>query len=147
MEERMESTAKALELMTAKIEALGVEAEQLCKRHFDLVMAENKNKDWENRSALYPVTRVRGFGLTANWYEVKWYGNKAAGTRRMNKKLIHKPKAGHSYTLAKLESHSQPWEVDMVREVEAGLAEIRRKAAIVSKALSLLNQLNRLESE
>ena len=96
----MESTAKALELMTAKIEALGVEAEQLCKRHFDLVMAENKNKDWENRSALYPVTRVRGFGLTANWYEVKWYGNKAAGTRRMNKKLIHKPKGSHSYTRA-----------------------------------------------
>jgi len=143
----MEDTAKALELMTAKIEALGVEAEQLCKRHFDFVMAENKNKEWENRSALYPVTRVRGYGLTANWYEVKWYGNKAAGTRRMNKKLIHKPKAGHSYTIAKLESHSQPWEVDMVREIEAGLAEIRRKAAIASKTLSLLNQFNRLESK
>ena len=143
----MESTAKALELMTAKIEALGVEAEQLCKRHFDLVMAENKNKDWENRSALYPVTRVRGFGLTANWYEVKWYGNKAAGTRRMNKKLIHKPKGSHSYTFAKLESHSQPWEVDMVREVEVGLAEIRRKAAVVSKALLYLKQLDRLETE
>ena len=143
----MESTAKALELMTAKIEALGVEAEQLCKRHFDLVMAENKNKEWENRSALYPVTRVRGYGLTANWYEVKWYGNKAAGTRRMNKKLIHKPKGSHSYTFAKLESHSQTWEVDMVREVEVGLAEIRRKAAVVSKALLYLKQLDRLETE
>jgi len=143
----MEDTAKALELMTAKIEALGVEAEQLCKRHFDWVMAENKNKEWENRSALYPVTRVRGYGLTANWYEVKWYGNKAAGTRRMNKKLIHKPKGSHSYTFAKLESHSQPWEVDMVREVEVGLAEIRRKAAVVSKALLYLKQLDRLETE
>jgi len=143
----MEDTAKALELMTAKIEALGVEAEQLCKRHFDFVMAENKNKEWENRSALYPVTRVRGYGLTANWYEVKWYGNKAAGTRRMNKKLIHKPKGSHSYTFAKLESHSQPWEVDMVREVEVGLAEIRRKAAVVSKALLYLKQLDRLETE
>ena len=143
----MEDTAKALELMTAKIEALGVGAEQLCKRHFDWVMAENKNKEWENRSALYPVTRVRGYGLTANWYEVKWYGNKAAGTRRMNKKLIHKPKGSHSYTFAKLESHSQPWEVDMVREVEVGLAEIRRKAAVVSKALLYLKQLDRLETD
>ena len=143
----MEGTTRALELMTAKIEALGVEADQLCKRHFDLVMAENKNKDWANKSTLYAIARVRGFGLTANWYEVKWYGNKAAGTRRMNKKLIHKPKAGHSYTIAKLESHSQPWEVDMVREIEAGLAEIRRKAAIASKTLSLLNQFNRLESK
>ena len=143
----MEDTTRAIEIMAAKIEALGTAAEQLCRRHFDLVMAGNKTKDWANKSTLYAIARVRGYGMTANWYEVKWYGNKAAGTRRMNKKLIHKPKAGHSYTLAKLESHSQPWEVDMVREVEAGLAEIRRKAAIVSKALSLLNQLNRLESE
>ena len=143
----MEGTTRAIEIMAAKIEALGTAAEQLCKRHFDLVMAENKNKDWANKSTLYAIARVRGFGLTANWYEVKWYGNKAAGTRRMNKKLIHKPKAGHSYTIAKLESHSQPWEVDMVREIEAGLAEIRRKAAIASKTLSLLNQFNRLESK
>ena len=143
----MEGTTRALELMTAKIEALGVEADQLCKRHFDLVMAENKNKDWANKSTLYAIARVRGYSLTANWYEVKWYGNKAAGTRRINKKLIHKPKAGHSYTFAKLESHSQPWELDMVREVEAGLAEIRRKAAIVSKALLYLKQIERLEAE
>ena len=65
----------------------------------------------------------------------------------MNKKLIHKPKAGHSHTFAKLESQSQPWELDMVREVEAGLAEIRRKAAIVSKALLYLKQIERLEAE
>lgn len=143
----MESTAIAIEIMVAKIEALGTAAEQLCKRHFGLVMAENKTKDWANKSTLYAVARVRGYGLTANWYEVKWYGNKAAGTRRINKKLIHKPKAGHSYTFAKLKSHSQPWELDMVRAVEAGLAEIRRKAAIVSKALLYLKQIERLDAE
>lgn len=141
------TTAGAIAAMEAKLKKLGDEAEQLCMRHFNYVMAGNKARSWEGRSALYATTRVRGYGLTANWYEVKWYGSKAAGTRRMNKKLIHKPKSTYGYTIAKLESHAQPWEVDMVIEIEAGLAEIRRKAAIVSKALLYLKQLERSEAK
>lgn len=147
MADSQTETTGVITALQNMLNGLGSAAEDLCKGHLEFVMAENKSKDWDNKSSLYVKPRMRGYGLTCNWYEVKWYGKNDAGTRRMSKKLIHKPKSSHSYTIAKLESHSQPWEVDMVREVEAGLAEIRRKAAIVSKALLYLKQLERLEAE
>lgn len=137
----------ALESMEGVLAELGKESEALCKRHLDYVMSENKSRDWSNKSTLYVQTRIRGYGLTATWYEVKWYGKKATKTRRMQKTLIRKPAKGHSYTPATLAKHTQPWEEDMVREVESGLTEIRRKASIVAKVLLYLNQLERLQSE
>jgi hypothetical protein len=110
-------------------------------------MAENKSRDWDGKSKLYANCRIRGYGLTVNWYEVKWYGRKATKTRRMVKTLIRKPVKGHGYTSATLAKYIQPWEEDMVREVEVGLTEIRREVAIVSKMLLLLNQLERLKTE
>ena len=137
----------AMSALTGMLSEIGNEAEQLCKRHLDFVMTENRSRDWEGKSRLYAKCRTRGYGLTANWYEVKWYGKKATQTRRMVKTLIRKPAKGHSYTPATLAKYTQPWEEDVVREVEAGLTVIRRKVAIVSKALLMLNQLERLESE
>jgi hypothetical protein len=137
----------ALESMEGVLVALGEAAEALCKRHLDYIMSENKSRDWSNKSSLYAQTRIRGYGLTATWYEVKWYGKKATKTRRMVKTLIRKPANGYSYTLATLAKYTQPWEEDMVREVEAGLSEIRRKAYILSKVFLYLKQLERLESE
>lgn len=147
MADSQTKTSGMIEALQDMVGELGSAAEELCRRHLEFVMAENKSKDWENKSYLYAKHRVRGYGLTCNWYEVKWYGNKAAGTRRMSKKLIHKPKSSHSYTIAKLESYAQPWEKDMVRETELGLAKIRRKAAIISKVLLHLKQLERIEAE
>lgn len=147
MAECHSATEAAMTILIEKLQKLGSDAELLCKRHLEYVMAENKSRDWENKSNLYAQTRTRGYGLTANWYEVKWYGQKATKTRRMVKTLIRKPAKGHSYTPATLAKHTQPWEADMVGEVEAGLAEIRRRASVVSKALLYLKQLERLEAE
>lgn len=135
----------ALDAMVAVQARLGSDAEQLCRRHLEFVMEKNKSKDWSGKSTLYAQTRMRGYGLTANWYEVKWYGKKATQTRRMAKTLIRKPARGYSYTPATLAKYTQSWEEDMVREVEAGLAAIRQKSSIVSKALMYLSQLERLE--
>lgn len=137
----------AMHSLNEELATLGERAEALCKHHLDYVMAANKKRDWDNKSTLYAQTRLRGYGLTANWYEVRWYGSKIAKTRRMSKKLIRKPKSGHSYSTATLANHSQPWEVDLVMEVENGLVEIRRRAFFISKALALLNHLERQEDE
>lgn len=139
-------TEAAVTILLEKLHKLGSESEVLCKRHLEFVMAENKARDWKNKSTLYAQTRMRGYGLTVNWYVVKWYGSKATKTRRMVKTLIRKPAKGHSYTPATLAKHVLPWEEDVVREVEAGLADIRRKVCVLSKALLSLNQLERLES-
>lgn len=147
MAECHSTTKAAMTILLEKLHKLGSDAELLCKRHLEYVMAENKSRDWDNKSTLYAQTRMRGYGLTVNWYEVKWYGSKATKTRRMVKTLIRKPAKGHSYTPATLIKHTQPWEDDMVREVEAGLTDIRRKVSVLSKALLSLNQLERLESE
>lgn len=147
MIEGVRALDEAMKILMATMNGLGSDAEQLCQRHFNFVMAENKSRDWDNKSALYAQTRLRGYGLTANWYEVKWYGKKATKTRRMVKTLIRKPVNGHSYTTATLAKYIQPWEADMVREVEAELTEIRRKASALSKALLYLKKFESLESE
>lgn len=133
--------SKALVSLTAEIETLGSDAEGLCTRHLELVMSENKTKDWENKSTLYVQARIRGYGLTVNWYEIKWYGKKATGTRRMSKTLIKKPAKSYTYSMSVLERHAQPWEIDMVREIEEMLGRIRRRAIFISKAMAMLNRI------
>lgn len=137
----------AVDELFGELSVLGERAEAMCKRHLDYVMAENKSRDWDNKSTLFAQTRLRGYGLTANWYEVRWYGSKIAKTRRMTKKLIRKPKSGHSYSTVTLTHYSQPWEDEMVLEIESGLVEIRRRAFFISKALALLNHLEKQEAE
>jgi hypothetical protein len=147
MAECHSDTEAAMTILLGKLNKMGSDAEQLCQRHLNYIMAENKFRDWDNKSTLYAQTRIRGYGLTVNWYEVKWYGQKATKTRRMVKTLIRKPAKSHSYNPAIMAKHTQPWEEDMVREVEAGVTEIRRKVSALSKALLALKQLERLESE
>lgn len=137
----------ALDGLQERVEAYGKEADTLCKSHFEFVMAKNKSKDWDSRSKLYAVTRVRGFGLTINWYEVNWYGSKARNTRRNVKKLVTKPAKSYGYNFATLLKYAQPWEIEMVKEIETKLAEIRRKVSVYSKALLHLKQVERLEAE
>lgn len=137
----------AMDALEGEIKLLGESAELLCKRHLDYVMAQNKSRDWGSKSTLFAQTRMRGYGLTANWYEVRWYGSKITNTRRMTKRLIVRPKVGYSYTAATLAKQSQPWELDMVREVETEMVEIRRRAFFIAKALSSLNHLDRKKSK
>ena len=89
----------AISLLRARLEALETKAADLCTQHFDFVMAENKARAWEHKSVLYAQARMRDNTLSVIWYEVHWYGSKAAKTRRMTKKLIRKPKVKHGYNL------------------------------------------------
>jgi len=139
-------TDKAIQSLRNHVEELGAKATELCQQHFDLVMAENKLKSWDDKSVLFVQTRLRGNSLTANWYEVRWYGSKSAKTRRMTKKLIHKQKGDYGYNMVVLLKLAQPWEIDMIQTIEPKLREIRREVAFTNKALFYLNQIERIES-
>ena len=89
----------AISILRVRLGALETKAADLCKQHFDFAMAENKTIAWEYKSVLYAQARMRDNTLGVAWYEVHWYGSKAAKTRRMTKKLIRKPKGKHGYNL------------------------------------------------
>jgi hypothetical protein len=136
----------AIQSLRNHVEELGVWATDMCQQHFDLVMAENKLKSWDDKSVLFVQTRMRGNSLTANWYEIGWYGSKKAKTRRMTKKLIVKQKGDYGYNMAVLLKLAQPWEIDMIQTIEPMLKEIRREVTLTSKAIVLLNLIKRIES-
>ena len=138
-----EEAEKALEHLKNCVEELGTKAEELCKQHFELVMAGNKQKSWSDKSVLFVQTRVRGYSLTANWYEIRWYGSKSAKTRRMTKRLIPKQKGSYGYNLAVLGKLAQPWEMDVIEAIEPKLSEIRRRVYLTNKAIASLNHVVR----
>jgi len=135
------SVTPAIELLYGRLSILEAQATEMCRQHFTFVMAGNKSRDWAQKSVLFAQARMRDNSLTANWYEIQWYGSKAAKTRRMTKKLIRKQKSDYGYNLAVLFKLTQPWEEDMVREIEQALRDIRREVAFISKAIGLLNHL------
>ena len=134
MEEKPELD-RALQALQDRLEVLGGKATELCQQHFDLITTENKVRAWEGKSVLFAQTRVRGFSLTTNWYEIRWYGSKAAKTRRMVKKLINRQRGEHGYNMAVLHKLSQPWESNIVETIEPQLKEIRREVWLISKAI------------
>jgi hypothetical protein len=133
------SVAPAIEILFGRLNTLNTEATELCQRHFTFVMAENKTRDWAQKSVLFAQPRMRDNNMTVYWYEIRWYGSKAAKTRRMTKKLIKKPKANYGYNMAALLKLAQPWEEARVQEVELGVVGIRREVAFISKAIAQLN--------
>ena len=135
----------SINLLRVRLETLETKATGLGKRHFDFVMAENKARAWEHKSVLYAQARMRDNTLSVIWYEVHWYGSKAAKTRRMTKKLIRKPKVKHGYNLDALLKLAQPWEVDRVRDIEQELLPIRREATFIGKAIGQLNHIIKSE--
>ena len=92
----------SINLLRGRLEILETKAASLGKRYFDFVMAENKVQSWGCKSVLYAQARMRDNTLSVIWYEVHWYGSKAAKTRRMTKKIIRKPKDKHGYNLEAL---------------------------------------------
>ena len=150
MENRVKTATKVMDsinLLRARLEVLVMEATVLGKRHFDFVMAENKSKSWEHKSVLYAHTRMRDNTLNALWCEIHWYGSKAAKNRRMAKKHIRKPKNKHGYNLDALLKIAQPWEADLVRDIEQELIPIRREATFIGKAIGQLNYVIRNEGK
>ena len=137
----------AIVLLRARMVEIYEAAEKLGKQHFDFVMAENKNQTWEGKSILFLKARTRDNAMTATWHEVRWYGSKALNTRRMVKKVIIKPKNQHGYNMTSLLKQAQPWEENMVRDIELKLFILRREASFIGKALGHLNHLAKESSQ
>lgn len=142
-ESKLVMAEEAIVVLQQILEQSRIEADDLCKRHLNFVIAENKNKPWEEKSVLYAQARIRVHGLYIVWYTIKWYGKKETGTRRMFKTQLREPKVGYGYNLTVLRSHCQPWEIEMVEEVETALKEIRWRAQRISKALLYSTQLHK----
>lgn len=131
----------ALDNLILRLGDLRVMAEALCNQHFEFVMAENKRRAWAERSILYAQPRARDNTLAINWFEIRWYGANAAKTRRMEKKVIIKPKNKHGYNMNTLLKRAQYWEVDMVTRIEEELIPIRREVSFIAKALGYLHHI------
>ena len=135
----MDDLALAKEAMERHLESLYQEALALANSFFEFTRAMNQNMDWPRKSSLQLRVRQRGLSIAAEWYDKKWYGSKAKGTRKAFKTYIAKPKGTTGYTLSKLLGYAQEWEGDRVTEAEEILTRIRYQAGCLQKALSYLN--------
>ncbi|MBU9212330.1 conjugative transfer protein MobI(A/C) [Burkholderia multivorans] len=121
------------------MERLYKRAMAVVNEYYEFKDEMNKQMDWPKKSSLKPRVRQRGLSIAAEWYDKRWYGSKAKGTRRAFTTYIAKPKGAMSYTLSKLLAYAQDWEKDKVAETENALAAIRYEAGCVMRALSYLN--------
>jgi len=135
----------AVNNMRSRMAELYTMADEIGKRHLGFVMAENKRRTWEEKSVLFVTPRLRDNTLTVTWYVVRWYGSKAAKTRRMEKKVIVKPKNKHTYNMETLLKFAKPWEIETTQEVEREIAPIRREAEFIAPCLGKLNKILRVE--
>ena len=103
----------AVSLFASQARTLETKAADL-QQHFDFVMQKTRLEHGSKRASCMHRPDADNT-VTVIWYEVHWYGSKAAKTRRMTKKLIRKPKLKHGYNLDALQKLAQPWETDMVR--------------------------------
>jgi hypothetical protein len=129
----------ALDSLEFEMFELKERANEVCNKHFNFVMDENKRRTWAERSILYARPRARDNTLAINWFVVRWYGSNASKTRRMEKKVIIKPKNKHGYNMETLLKRAQYWEVEMVCCVEEELIPIRREASFIAKAIGQLH--------
>ena len=143
----IDELGSAIGILRGRLGNLYARASELSKKHLEYVMAENKNRTWEEKSVLFSRARTRDNSITATWLEIRWYGSKALKTRRMVQRVIVKPKSGYGYKLEVLLKLTRHWEADMVREVERELTTIRREAQFVAKAIGLLNKASKTKGE
>lgn len=129
----------AKDAMESHMASLFAEASGLADAFFKFMREMNQSMDWPKKSSLQLRVRQQGVALVAEWYEKKWYGAKAKGTRKVFKTYITKPKDKYGYTESKLLGYAQDWEKDMVAETERKLTLIRYEASNTMKALMYLN--------
>ncbi|MEW6169547.1 MAG: conjugative transfer protein MobI(A/C) [Pseudomonadota bacterium] len=126
-------------VMEKHMQELYRKATEVVEEYYKFKIEMNKKMDWPKKSSLKPRVRQRGLSIAAEWYDKRWYGSKAKGTRRAFTTYIAKPRTAHGYTLSKLLEYAQDWEKDKVAETENALAAIRYEAGCVMRALSYLN--------
>lgn len=141
MNRKSPSVEDALDSLRFRLGDLLRNAETLCDQHFEFVMAQNKRRTWAERSILYARPRARDNTFAINWFEVHWYGANSSKTRRMEKKVIIKPKNKHGYNKETLLKRAQYWEVDMVTHIEEEFIPIRKEVSFIAKAIGQLNYI------
>jgi len=126
----------AIELLQLRIKQLQDRGELIVDSYWEYVYRmEKKLPGWENKSRLHIRCNQTGNSIRADWCEVKWYGSSSKGGRKPVRRQIIKPKDAYGYTLSKLQTLSPDWAKDIVKKTETQLAEIRREASHLVKAI------------
>lgn len=114
------------------------EAFKIADAHWKVVR-ENAGKfpGWENKSRLQLRVLKKGNMIRADWTEIGWVGSKAKGNRKLVRKYIPM-KLEYGYRIEDLLALARDWEAPLVEDTEVKLAEIRRKARHINKALLLI---------
>lgn len=140
-----EASVKALE---GWIDLLYNEAESIVEDHWQFVYRmDSEAKSWKDKSCLSLRLRRVGNSINIEWSRIEWWGSKARGTRKTFRRHISKPKDAYGYTLSKLITWARDWEKDRVEATERKLAEIRRVARHVVKAIAAVNAANNAEAK
>ena len=126
----------AIELLEMRIKQLQDRGEAVVDDYWKHVKEmEPKLPGWESKSRLQVRCILTGNSIRADWCEVRWYGSSAKDGRRSVRRQITKPKDAYGYTLSKLLTLSPDWAKDKVEETETQLANIRREASHLVKAI------------
>ena len=127
---------EAIAILERRIDALHDRAYKIVEWHWNYVRdMERRLPGWENKSSLQVRCTKEGNSIRLDWCGIKWYGSKAKGNRKPVRTYIGKPKAAFGYTLSKLKAMARDWEADKVQETENSLADVRREASHLVKAI------------
>lgn len=141
---KVTSNQEAIQMLEAYLEVIFQRANSLSDEHWDYVYAyDKKMPDWRQKSRLFLRCRKVGNSLQIEWYEVRWVG--PSGNRKYLRHYISKPRGQYGYNIGKLIPLARDWEVERVKETEAGMASIRREAGQVNRALTALKAYARAE--
>jgi hypothetical protein len=126
----------AIALLEMRIKQLQDRGEAIVDAYWNHVGAmEPKLPGWENKIRLQIRCKLTGNSIRADWCEVRWYGSSSKGGRHAVRRQIIKPKDSYGYTVSKLLTLSPDWAKDKVEETETQLADIRREASHLVKAI------------
>jgi len=138
----------AIELLEMRIKQLQDRGEAVVDAYWKHVKAmEPKLPGWESKSRLQVRCILTGNSIRADWCEVRWYGSSSKGGRRSVRRQITKPKDVYGYTLSKLLTLSADWAKDKVEETETQLADIRREASHLVKAIMYIKHAKTATNE
>lgn len=129
----------AIQQLVGRIDDLYAQAYEIVDRHWAWVRQQEASQaGWENKSRLQLRCDRTGNSIRIDWCGITWHGSTQLGTRRSERKHITKPRDSYSYSHQMLKNLAKDWEAERVVGVEQQLAEIRREAAHLAKAITYI---------
>lgn len=136
---------QAIALVERLIGNLHQRGSAIVQEHWDFIYKmDQKFTGWNRKSRLQVRCIMDGNSIRADWCEIRWHGLQAKGNREARRRYIGKPKDSHLYTLSKLTRLAREWEVEQVEKTETSLAQIRREANHLVKALMYLRHAKKV---